>query len=188
MRRLPLPLTKGRIRAHNCSGSIIPTAVEGQSLRNVQPCTVMHRACTVAAAQISLQGNPPLQGKVAKQPGRDVATGTGDVLSLLQALVPRADSSSSGNAAKQTARSPTAQPQQDQFSCSQGSHGHRQRMSPWLAQAVGAKRRGKMTDLVLLSLHLISSLAGPAAQSRGRSLNSCWQESGSCSLAGCCRI
>lgn len=102
----------------------------------------MHRACTVAAAQLSLQGNPPLRGKVAKQPGRDVATGSGDVLSLLQALVPRADSSS-GNAAKQTSSEPHSAAPAGQLSCSQGSHGHRQRMSPWLAQAVGAKRREK---------------------------------------------
>lgn len=65
------------------------------------------QGCTVAGAQPSLQGEPPLRGKVAKQPGRDVATGTGDVVSLLQALVPRADSSS-GSAAKQTSSEPNS--------------------------------------------------------------------------------
>lgn len=76
-----------------------------------------------------------------------MATGTGgDILSVLQSLVRRADSSSD-NAAKlrapQHGTSRTCPSPGSKLSCSRRSHDHRQRTSPRLARAVGARRREK---------------------------------------------
>lgn len=88
-------------------------------------------------------------GKVAKQPGGDVATGTaGNVLSLLRASVPRADSSS-GNTAKQTISDPHSvapagpAPPPAPSSAAPPAATATERTSPQLAQAVGARRREK---------------------------------------------
>lgn len=116
-------------------------------------CAAMHRACTVAAAQLSLQGNPPLRGKVAKQPGRDVATGTGDILSLLQALVPRADSSS-GNAAKQTSSEPHSAAPAGPAQLLPGQPWPQTKDESLAGTSCWSQEEGKKkTDLVLLSLH-----------------------------------
>lgn len=90
-----------------------------------------------------LQLNPPPGGdaEVAKQPG-DVAQGSGgDALSLLQASVPGADSSSD-DAAKTRSSEPRGAALRDlpqPWLLAPGSHSHKQRMNPLLGHAAGVR-------------------------------------------------
>lgn len=82
-----------------------------------------------------------------------MATGTGDVLSFLQALVPRADSSS-GSAAKQTSSEPHSAAPAGSAQLLPGQPWPQTKDESLAGTSCWSQEEGKkMTDLVLLSLH-----------------------------------
>lgn len=178
-------------------GLTTAAAAASAPLQRVGACTTHSNAqgCTAAAAQPSLEGNPPLWGKVAKQPGGDVAAGTrGDVLSLLRASVPRADSSLD-NTAKQTSlephgaalAGPAPVPAPSSAAPGAATAANKGQVLGWhkLLEPGGGRR---LTRLVLLSAsNQLLGWTSSTRQSRG-SLISPWPETDSCSLVEHCRV
>lgn len=160
----PCSEAKGRTRAHHCSS--IRTAAEGQAQHDAQRCTGMH------------------SGSSSAQPSRKPFSSGGRLLSSQEGMWPQelqemyfpfCGHQSQELTAAQAMRPSrqawilTARPQQDLPHPRLPAQLHHRQPQPQQGQVSswhkllepGGGRR--LTDLVLLSLHQISSLAGPAA-------------------------